>query len=270
MKLVVRIFKYLVWKVGLLENHDLLLLEHFARETAITKNSLLEVRHLFRYSQADEVGILEQLLERLEFHGKGRFVEFGIGDGTENNSLDFLLDGWEVWWFGNENLAIEIPAQFVSLKYTQGWITRDEIYARATSLREFAPNIVSMDLDGNDYHFTQALLESGLRPEIWVQEYNAQYGPNAKWIMPYDESHFWDGSTYWGASLSAFAELFALNGYVLITCNLTGVNAFFIREDLAHLFSGSETSIQRLYRPYKPWFLKSRQRVSSKILHGCF
>ena len=270
MKFMIRIFKYLAWKIGLLENHDLLLLEHFTRETNINKDSLLDVGNLFRYSQADEVGILEQLLERLEFQERGRFVEFGIGNGTENNSLDFLLNGWEVWWFGNENLAIEIPAQFALLKYTQGWITRDEIYSRATSLCEFAPNIVSMDLDGNDYHFTQALLESGLRPEIWVQEYNAQFGPNANWVMPYDESHFWDGSTHWGASLSAFAELFALHGYVLITCNLTGVNAFFIRKDLAHLFSDSENSIQRLYRPYKPWFFKYRQKVSSRILYGSF
>lgn len=268
MKFLLRVFNYLTWRLGSLENHDVLLIEHFYRETKYVENPFLDTRNLYYFSQADEVGILNELLKQVEFKEKGRFLEFGVGDGTENNSLNFLLEGWEVWWFGNENLSLEIPKDFSNLKYTKEWITLDWIKGRAKELCRFAPNIVSVDLDGNDYHVTKVLLENGLNPQIWVQEYNATFGPKAKWIMPYEEFYVWDASNNWGASFASFVELFELYGYSLVTCNLTGVNAFFIQKNLYDSFLEQQKSTKNLYRPYKPWLLKSKQKVSSKLLYG--
>jgi hypothetical protein len=270
MKFFSKIFQYVMWKTGFLENHDISLVQHFEREAANSGNALLDARNLCRFSQADEAGILDQMLSRIQFKDKGRFVEFGIGNGTENNSLDLLLAGWEVWWFGNETLQITIPNSFTSLKYTKDWITLKKITVLAREILDYEPDIISMDLDGNDYHFARKLLETGLRPLIWVQEYNATFGPKTKWVMPYKENHSWDLSNNWGASFASYVELLETFGYKLVTCNLTGVNAFFIRIDLMGFFPESQVASELKFRNYQPWFLKSRQRVNSELLFGIY
>ena len=268
MSFLKRIVKYFLWRVGTLENHDLALIEFYRSEQDESSNPFLRSSNVYGFSQSDEVGILNSLLSHFPSGTPKKFVEFGVGDGTENNSLDFVLNGWEVWWFGNEELVLQVPDRFKRLKYTKDWITLTNLHNVTPQLIEFNPGIISMDLDGNDFHFTQHLLGSGIKPAIWVQEYNANYGPLSNWVMPYDEKHSWDLSTYWGASLNSFALLFQSYGYTLVSCNLTGVNAFFVRDDLISCLPTYEKSISKLFRPYRPWFLKSRQRVSSKILYG--
>jgi hypothetical protein len=268
MRFLERLIGSLFWRLGTLESHDLALFNFFRSEHENSVNPFLHSSNIYGFGQSDEIGILNSLLSYLPSNTPKRFVEFGIGDGTENNSLDFILNGWQVWWFGNEELALQIPSDFNQLRYTKDWITLIKLRDVTTQLIEFDPGIVSMDLDGNDYHFTKHLLESSIKPAIWVQEYNANFGPMSKWVMPYDEKHSWDLSTYWGASLYSFELLFKSHGYTLVTCNLTGVNAFFVRDDLLPLLPVYDKSTQELFRPYRPWFLKSRQKVSSKILYG--
>lgn len=268
MSLLKRLIKSLLWRVGTLESHDLALLDFYRSEEERCNNPFLASSNLYGFSQLDEVGILNSILSHLPPSTPKRFIEFGVGDGTENNSLDFILNGWGVWWFGNEELALQVPNNLERLKYTKDWITLPKLNEVTPQLKKFYPGIISMDLDGNDYHFTKHLLESGIRPAIWVQEYNANFGPILEWVMPYNEKHSWDLSTYWGASLNSFVMLFESHDYSLVTCNLTGVNAFFVRSDLLPSLPDYGKSTQELYRPYRPWFLKSRQKVSPKILFG--
>ena len=56
-------------------------------------------------------------------------------------------------------------------------------------------------------------------------------GP-VKWVMKYNPNHAFDDSDYYGASLKSFEILLSKKGYKLVGCNLYGVNAFFVREDL--------------------------------------
>src|SRR5262249_44479602 len=49
------------------------------------------------YSQADEDGILEEILKRVDIP-RGRFLEIGAGDGLENNTAYLLAKGWEGVW----------------------------------------------------------------------------------------------------------------------------------------------------------------------------
>lgn len=263
-----RVFKSFLWRLGTLESHDLALMRFYKSEQEKSNNPFLDSSNVYGFGQADEVGVLNSILSYLPSSTPKNFVEFGVGDGTENNSLDFVLNGWEVWWFGNEKLALQVPNSFKRLRYTKGWITLSKLIEITPHIIKFNPGVVSMDLDGNDYHFTKHLLESGIKPAIWVQEYNANFGPILKWVMPYDENHSWDLSTNWGASLNSFGLLFEGHGYTLVSCNLTGVNAFFVRNDLLEYLPVYEKSLQKLFRPYRPWFLKSRQKVSSGILLG--
>jgi hypothetical protein len=268
MRKLTQILKSLLWHLGILESHDVRVLDFFATQASRSNNSLHDSGNFHGMSQADEVGIIASILSRTNFDQPGRFLEFGVGDGSENNSLHFLLKGWQVWWFGNEKLMLEIPEGFSRLQYSQGWITKSNILEKSLELRNFRPDIVSMDLDGNDYHFTKLLLEMNIKPAIWVQEYNANFGSDIDWVMPYNDSHQWDLSTYWGASLSSFVKLFNEFGYSLVCCNLTGVNAFFVSNEYLQHFPEAQLTTIENYRPYRPWFLKSKQKVSPKILLG--
>ena len=67
--------------------------------------------------------------------------------------------------------------------------------------------------------------------------------------MPYDATHRWDGSDHFGASLAAFHDLLGGVGYRLVACNLTGANAFFVRDDLASRFPEVPDEWERLYMP---------------------
>src|SRR4030042_3287529 len=49
------------------------------------------------YSQNEEDGIIREIFNRIGVTNRV-FVEFGIGDGLENNTLALLFDGWNGLW----------------------------------------------------------------------------------------------------------------------------------------------------------------------------
>ena len=49
------------------------------------------------YSQNDEDGIIAEIFNRIGTTNKV-FVEFGVGDGLENNTLALLFQGWTGLW----------------------------------------------------------------------------------------------------------------------------------------------------------------------------
>ena len=53
------------------------------------------------YSQNDEDGIIQEILNRIGETSK-TFVEFGVGNGLENNTLTLLLKGWHGLWIEGE------------------------------------------------------------------------------------------------------------------------------------------------------------------------
>jgi hypothetical protein len=65
-----------------------------------------EDSHLLRicgrrhFSQNDEDGILLEILRRLDIVDARSFIEFGVGDGTENNTIILLAKKWSGAWVG--------------------------------------------------------------------------------------------------------------------------------------------------------------------------
>jgi hypothetical protein len=59
------------------------------------------------------------------------------------------------------------------------------------------PDLLVIDVDGNDYWLWEKLLEV-YRPRVVVIEYNARWVPPRRWIMPYDPAHRWDSSVCFG------------------------------------------------------------------------
>jgi len=204
------------------------------------------VRH---FSQNDEDGITLRILDRLGRREPATFLEFGVGDGLENNTLILLAMKWRGTWVGGEPLAFS-PANS-RLNFIQEWVTKENCVALVR--QALGPSgladvkFASFDLDGNDYHLVSVLLAAGLAPDVFVVEYNAKFPANAEFVMPYDPQHRWSYDDYFGASLRSWQVLFEKAGFQLVACNLTGVNAFFVSKKHSGLFGDIPTEISSLY-----------------------
>ena len=191
-------------------------------------------------SQNGEDGIIYEICKRIGTPDK-YFVEFGVGNGTENNTAYLLMQNWTGSWIeGSSKHCIEMKLAYADiinsnqLFIKESFITKDNIINLFEELK-IPQNLtlLSIDIDGNDYWVWKTL--SNYKPRILVIEYNASVGPHINWVMPYDEKHVWNGQTighYFGASLKALELLGRELGYSLVGCNLTGANAFFVRNDL--------------------------------------
>lgn len=226
-------------------------------------------RRSFRsFSQSNEDGIIVAIFEDLGHKQPGTFMEMGIGDGTENNTLLLALSGWRGVWCGGEKLAIDLPENS-SLHFQQGWIDLDNIIQLKNSALEMLKtqqvDLFSLDLDGNDYHFAEKLLTDGFHPTVWVQEYNAVFGPYCEWIMPADNSHQWARNNNFGASYMSFVKLFERFGYKPATCSHNGANVFFVRADAGLRFPDDVAS---LWRPPLYFEFRHAHAVTPKVFAG--
>jgi uncharacterized coiled-coil protein SlyX len=139
-----------------------------------------------------------------------------------------------------QNKPVAVRAAFVTTENI------NELLAEANVPPEF--DLLSIDIDGNDYWIWQALTDYS--PRAVIIEYNASFRPPRAWTMPYNPQHSWDGSNYYGVSLSALEKLGRQKGYRLVGCSSLGVNAFFVRADLvAGKFPNAEAGARYHYRP---------------------
>jgi hypothetical protein len=133
-------------------------------------------------------------------------------------------------------------------------------------------DVLSLDLDGNDYYFVQELLKIGVRPKLFILEYNAKFPPPIKWTIGYDADHVWDGTDYQGASLASFNELLSEHSYTLVCCNAaTGVNAFFIKNEFISQFPEVPKNIMDIYiecryQLYRRWGHQVSPRTVERML----
>jgi hypothetical protein len=211
------------------------------------------VRHGFKvYSQTDEDGILQEIFRRIGI-GKGRFVEFGCGNGTENNTVYLLLQGWSGLWMDGDNRNAEALARLFEpylkagpLRFKSAMITRENINDLLAQEPQEV-DLLSIDIDMNDYWVWGAI--ERIRPRVVVIEYNASIRPPAAFVVPYLPDRRWTGTNFFGASLSALEQLGTAKGYALVGCGITGVNAYFVRHDLlADKFAEPYTA-ERHYQP---------------------
>jgi hypothetical protein len=203
------------------------------------------------FSATDEDGITLEILRRIGMLEAGVFAEFGVGDGTENNTLILAALGWKGFWVGGQDLSVEFE-DGPRFTYEKAWITAENIVAlsRACLQRLDAAEIdvVSLDLDGNDIYLVEKLLAAGIRPKLFIVEYNGKFPPPVKFQIAYDPDHVWQSDDYFGASLSSYAALFARFDYRLVCCNAhSGSDAFFVDAALSEHFADVPTDIGQLY-----------------------
>ena len=230
------------------------------------------------FSQTDEDGITLEILKRIDCLKKGVYVEFGVGDGTENNTLILASLGWKGFWVGGDALSISIDPNSDRFAYLRDWITLDNILPLVKRglgrIASSSIDVISLDLDGNDIYFAEKLLASGLQPKLFIVEYNGKFPPPVEFQIVYDAKHSWKGDDYFGASLTSFARLFERFGYRLVCCNAhSGANAFFVHGAYSGAFADVPADIENIYVgpryfPYRKFGHPPSIRTIEQILGG--
>jgi hypothetical protein len=190
------------------------------------------------WSQNLEDGMIAEIFRRIGTTDR-TFLEIGTGDGRENNTTALLSAGWRGWWIESDTAACasvsaqlrEMPGTAKRLKLEHAFVTPGNIKGLLTKLQvPEEVDLFSLDVDLNTYHIWAAL--AGFRPRVVVVEYNGAFPPEQAWIHPLRADGTWDYTQMFGASLKAFELLGTQLGYSLVGCDVTGINAFFVRNDL--------------------------------------
>jgi hypothetical protein len=189
------------------------------------------------FSQHGEDGIIAEIFRRIGVKNRA-FFEIGVGNGLENNTAYLLFQGWRGAWIEGDKKSIQSiykhfakPIADNRLKTIQSFVTAENVEAVAQSLQiPLDVDCLSIDIDRNTYWIWNAL--PAFKPRVVVVEYNASIPPDLDWKAEYAPDHLWDESIYYGASLKALELLGSRFGYSLVGCSLSGVNAFFVRNDL--------------------------------------
>lgn len=191
------------------------------------------------FSQSGEDGVIAEILFRIGSSSKW-FVEFGGDRGVQNNCL-LLADvfGWQGLFIeADGDKFAQLSSKFAPnprVRTTQSFVTPanvEDLFAAVGVPEEL--DVLSIDVDGADWWIWRAL--SRYRPRIVVTEYNGALDLDARLTVPLDFAGWDEATSYFGASLGAFEALAHAKGYRLVHTELTGTNAFWVREDLAGPF----------------------------------
>ncbi len=189
------------------------------------------------FSQNGEDGIIDFLCDRI-LAPNYYFIEIGSSYGIDNNTA-WLAIGKKyngIMIEGNKTAFTQSARLFQSLNIgvecINMFVTRRNIQELKQLAIHDAPDVFSLDIDGNDYHIAEAIMKSGIRPKIFVVEYNSAFGPSDSITIPYEENFDMfvahETQLYYGVSVAGWRKFFEKWGYRFVTVDKNGVNAFFI------------------------------------------
>jgi hypothetical protein len=201
------------------------------------------------FSQFGEDGVIAELGRRIGV-ASGSFVEFGVESGLEANSV-FLANvmGWTgvmleadfeaaraLRWRYAANDRVRTAHSFVLPDTVEEVFANNEVPAE--------PDLLSIDIDGVDWWIWRAI--RSYQPRIVVVEYNGHLLPEQSLTVPESHRAPWDGTAYYGASLTALERLGRTKGYRLVHTELNGNNAFFVRDDLCAAMPDGDVVARRM------------------------
>lgn len=185
------------------------------------------------YSQFDEDGILEVLIENLinpnktcveigwgsDILTKGRIVPF-----AENCTQNLVQNhGYKCYAFDGKRQN-KIPNNVI---FQKDRITPDS----CEDLLKIFPkkvDVFSLDIDSFDFEVMEGLISRGFSPSIVCAEINRKFGYDAVCSMPYVEDCLDYTGKYWhGVSYRKYRNYFESLGYKFFTLCSSGVNIFF-------------------------------------------
>lgn len=230
------IFKVLNRLKGILNVTSSLLYQEIAGQEKYADPRRLAQYELRIHSQNGEDGVVQRLVQIID-NIPTTFVEIGVGDGRENNTAFLLRQGWQGSWIeGNPGFCRKIRKRFDreittgQLTLVEALVAPDNVDGLVRSVSGDKVGILSIDIDRDTHHIWSRL--DCIKPSVAIIEYNAAFRPPLRWCSDYVPGEIWDGGVDYGASLQVIEDIGRAKGYSLVGCDLCGVNAFLVRDDL--------------------------------------
>ena len=192
--------------------------------------------HRFRIrSQHEEDGITLALLRAAGVRHR-TFVEIGCGSTGGNSAMLAYELGWSGLMVDASKKAVEGARQLFQfnpgvrvVKARLETRTVDAFLVRQGAAGEV--DFMSIDIDSFDYWLWNAI--TACTPRVLVMEYNGLFGRERAVTVPDVPRPPVAPKGYGGASLAALEKLARAKGYGLVLCEDAGINAFFLRDDVA-------------------------------------
>lgn len=201
-------------------------MREFVRNNTALRRLYYRYRLLRPSSEADERQILSKLTEA----APRTFVEFGFHP-IEFNCVEFARNPeWSGLLIDGSRRQVDDARALwpARIEFVESFLTLDNL----DFIRQRFPRlgVLSIDVDGNDYWFLKALIDTS--PAVISVEYNSTLGFEPV-TVPYDPSfdrhQKHPRGWYHGASLTALAKLCEQHGYGLAAGSNGSCNAFFTR-----------------------------------------
>ncbi|GDY22713.1 hypothetical protein LBMAG56_40600 [Verrucomicrobiota bacterium] len=221
-----------------------------------------------QYSQFEEDGILLYLFAIIPPESR-TCLELCAGTGIECNTANLIINhGWWGHLFdGDPDNVTRGRAFYAHHKdtflrppnFNHAWITAENVdQLVADSGLSGRVDLLSLDMDGNDYWIWKAL--EIVEPTVVVCETHNTIPPDLALTIPYDPS-FQLGSfddDFRGASLKAMTNLGRAKGYRLVGTHRYGFNAFFVKNGVADALLPEVSPEQCAADPYTKWAQATR------------
>ena len=197
------------------------------------------------HSQSGEDGILAKILETLP-ERDGWCVEFGAWDGKYKSNTFELIDKQDysaVLIEGSSERFVDLQNTFagndkvIPLNRFVGFEASDNL---DTILKETPIptrfDILSIDIDGNDYHVWDAMTE--YQPKVVLIEYNPTIPSAVEFVQPKDMR------LNQGNGIKSVVRLGKSKEYELVC--VTALNCIFVKKDYFPLFDIADNSVHAL------------------------
>jgi len=206
-----------------------------------------------KYSQFGEDGIIEKIFEIIGTKSK-TCVEFGAWDGFHlSNTANLWTRSWKGVLIEGKKKRFERLKKntaeygclcihaFVEIS---GDNSLDSLLKKRGVSNQI--DLLSIDIDGNDYYIFESLNE--ITPRVVICEYNP--------TIPAELDLLAEKDNYFGCSVTALKKMAEKKGYVLIS--ITQTNCIFVLEEYAQYFSEFDIRIESMKNDeYVNYFITS-------------
>ena len=266
---------------------NFVLQKSFLEVLNVTKPILLDKKNNFNinkfgikiYSQNDEDGIILYIFKHIGIKTK-KFIEIGVENGTECNTTNLLKNfNWKgIQIEGSKKLYNDAKIQLKkilekkknNLKLLNIFVTKKNINQILKKNCGKEIDLLSVDVDGNDFWIWKAI--NCVKPRLVIIEYNSFFGSNISATIKYNSKFSWNhrnNKSYYGASLKALEKLGKQKKYILVGVDKNGVNAFFVRNDLAKYINLKSKKTEEIFLDNKREIRNKEQYIneSKKLLN---
>ena len=182
-------------------------------------------KSIFSLSGTD--GVVERIFNEIGYTNKIA-IEIGVSIGPYTNTQLLSSLGFKLLWIDCLQKP-NLPSNCIFHKECVTKTNVENIFKKYNIPQEF--DLLSIDIDGNDYHIREAL--SNYKPRIVIMEYNGAFNSTSEYIMGYEENYIhFPPSIKFGASLQSLVNQANRLGYDYVYSESRGVDAFFIRKDI--------------------------------------